>query len=369
MRLRVKKWLRRIFRTRRAPHAAKGFHYSYQYSFAVLRKPRDKGSVVHRACHSSTNNALLPPPMTLTRIHPVWSGVVGSEGSRRGCLSTLSVVTHLSADRLPQLGGLCAALATDVDVNTDGLITLCVAILLEEDDVGPARVLRAVRALPGVGHDFVVQLACFAYTRTLYRGDASPPRWYPINKLRNRALALAETDLVLICDVDFRPCRRLAFLTGVANEREALLRRASCRLNCIVLPAFEALINSSGDGGGGTHTSSRVDSDTTSTGIGSRITEDDSGEHLDKSWWLATLGSKHGLLQQWDGGRVVPFASRVWAQGHSPTNFTLWKEANAPYEVTYEEGFEPFVVMNRLLVPPFDERFEGYGRNKVCACL
>mmetsp|Transcript_27613 Transcript_27613/g.71005 ORF Transcript_27613/g.71005 Transcript_27613/m.71005 type:complete len:300 (+) Transcript_27613:906-1805(+) len=42
--------------------------------------------------------------------------------------------------------------------------------------------------------------------------------------------------------------------------------------------------------------------------------------------------------------------------------------------VDYEEGFEPFVIAPRRLVPWYDPRFRGYGRNKVshllhCAAL
>ena len=56
-------------------------------------------------------------------------------------------------------------------------------------------------------------------------------------------MALAKTDLVLICDVDFRPCQRLARLARASDATVlGLLKRASCRLSCIVLPAFEALV-------------------------------------------------------------------------------------------------------------------------------
>merc|ERR1711998_691724 len=37
-------------------------------------------------------------------------------------------------------------------------------------------------------------------------------------------------------------------------------------------------------------------------------------------------------------------------------------------EITYEEFFEPYVVIDRRVSPRFDERFRGYGLNK-CSFL
>ncbi|CAN0551631.1 unnamed protein product, partial [Ectocarpus sp. 8 AP-2014] len=206
---------------------------------------------------------------------------------------------------------------------------------------------HAIHALPGLDQ-LIVRVQCFT-SRGPWKAS-----WYPINQLRNRALAQADTDLVLICDVDFRPCRSLARLLRASGEIESIFKRVSCRLNCVVLPAFEV-------------SAARDDDD---DGISNEeVAQRAVIEMPEKSWWFKTLACKQELLQQWEQGRVVPFASRVWAQGHRATNFDRWKAAtdvSGWYEVAYEEGFEPFVIMNRLLVPAFDERFEGYGRNKVC---
>lgn len=273
----------------------------------------------------------------------------------------LSIVTHLSEDRLPQLHGLCLALATRDDTRTTSrdVFTICAAIFIERpDETGCARTLRAIHALPGVGRQLLVRLECYSRVCRVGDQDKKGECWYPINQLRNKALALAETDLVLICDVDFRPCRRLANLMRVRGECTALLKRASCRLTCIVLPAFEAIISTD---------CAAVDWDTQESTSPPTTQQhvQDVQPPLDESWWIKTLDSKPGLLQQWDKGRVVPFASQVWPPGHRATDFTRWRSVTTPYEVAFQEGFEPFVIMHRLLVPPFDERFEGYGRNKV----
>ena len=44
----------------------------------------------------------------------------------------------------------------------------------------------------------------------------------------------------------------------------------------------------------------------------------------------------------------------VLAHDHS---YTRWWTSRNPYEVTYEEPYEPYVIAHRLRLPRFDERF------------
>ena len=54
-----------------------------------------------------------------------------------------------------------------------------------------------------------------------------------------------------------------------------------------------------------------------------------------------------------------------YPKGHIPTNYSQWSRTDSPYQVTYAEGYEPYVLAYREFVPQYDERFRGYGMNKV----
>lgn len=54
----------------------------------------------------------------------------------------------------------------------------------------------------------------------------------------------------------------------------------------------------------------------------------------------------------------------VWPKGHAPTNYAKWRTATTPYKVEWEPDFEPYVVVRREC-PEYDQRFVGFGWNKV----
>lgn len=53
-----------------------------------------------------------------------------------------------------------------------------------------------------------------------------------------------------------------------------------------------------------------------------------------------------------------------WPQGHSSTDYSRWREAQAPYRVQWSADYEPYVVVPRDC-PRYDPRFVGFGWNKV----
>lgn len=54
----------------------------------------------------------------------------------------------------------------------------------------------------------------------------------------------------------------------------------------------------------------------------------------------------------------------MWPKGHAPTNYAKWRTATTPYNVEWEPDFEPYVVVRRDC-PEYDQRFVGFGWNKV----
>ena len=70
----------------------------------------------------------------------------------------------------------------------------------------------------------------------------------------------------------------------------------------------------------------------------------------------------------WDG-RVKAFHTDRYEAGHRATDYKKWLQATRPYNIVYEEGFEPYVIISRKFVPWYDERFVGYRKNKVVHLL
>ncbi|XP_042341153.1 LARGE xylosyl- and glucuronyltransferase 2 [Plectropomus leopardus] len=148
-------------------------------------------------------------------------------------------------------------------------------------------------------------------------------QFYPVNLVRNVALKNANTPYVFLTDVDFLPMyglydylRRSVVLLDMAHTKKAL-----------VVPAFETL-----------------------------------------RYRLSFPKSKAELLSMLDMGTLYTFRYHVWPKGHAPTNYAKWRTATTPYKVEWEPDFEPYVVVRRDC-PEYDQRFVGFGWNKVSHIL
>ncbi|KAK3268871.1 hypothetical protein CYMTET_22652 [Cymbomonas tetramitiformis] len=65
---------------------------------------------------------------------------------------------------------------------------------------------------------------------------------------------------------------------------------------------------------------------------------------------------------------VSSFHAQHFPAGHSPTDFAKWQQIPGdaePYRVPYSVYFEPYIVAARTRLPRYDERFRGYGMNKI----
>ncbi|KAK5613643.1 LARGE xylosyl- and glucuronyltransferase 2 [Crenichthys baileyi] len=144
-------------------------------------------------------------------------------------------------------------------------------------------------------------------------------QFYPVNLVRNVALRNANTPYVFLTDVDFLPMyglydylRKSIVQLDMAHTKKAL-----------VVPAFETL-----------------------------------------RYRLSFPKSKAELLSMLDMGTLYTFRYHVWPKGHAPTNYAKWRTATTPYKVEWESDFEPYVVVRRDC-PEYDQRFVGFGWNKV----
>lgn len=50
---------------------------------------------------------------------------------------------------------------------------------------------------------------------------------------------------------------------------------------------------------------------------------------------------------------------------HRPSNYRKWTRSDRSYTVAYQEGYEPYVVVEAADVHAYDERFVGRGWDKV----
>ena len=89
---------------------------------------------------------------------------------------------------------------------------------------------------------------------------------------------------------------------------------------------------------------------------------------------LAQPVSRLELRESVARGDCEGFHVSGFARGHAPTDFARWLALETPpassqglgsYAATYAEGFEPYVLARVASVPRYDERFRGYGLNKV----
>ncbi|OSX70213.1 hypothetical protein BU14_0854s0002 [Porphyra umbilicalis] len=141
----------------------------------------------------------------------------------------------------------------------------------------------------------------------------------PINALRNVALRLVATDYVALLDVDLLPSTSLACLAGPAAgaRLERLLPPGGRR--GLVLPMFI-------------------------TDVG-----------------MAVPRTKAELLDQLAARVAAPYC----LASQAGTAYDRWYRATAAAEARFVPGYEPYVALRAADAGAYDERFVGYGFNKV----
>jgi len=183
------------------------------------------------------------------------------------------------------------------------------------------------RHLPAAVHTQLSISLLYARGGGMAEGGAEPgsaeeyDSLYPINALRNLAAGEARTELVFLLDVDFVPSAGL--LRELQQQRPALLDTLAASRTALVVPAFEV----------------------------------DAAAPMPR-----VQSSLSALLRR---GAASSFHEAHFRHGHGPTDAARWATASAPYEVAFEEYYEPYIIASRAWLPNYDERFRGYGMNKV----
>ncbi|KFM28697.1 Glycosyltransferase-like protein LARGE1 [Auxenochlorella protothecoides] len=282
-----------------------------------------QNTTVQSNCKADNTSEYLPRLVE----HGTW------RSAHRRDAPSVTLVTQLSLDRLDMLDGQCATYA--------GVIAaaLYVPLVRGEGVVSPAAkdydgepLAAASRALSDFHKAMEHTAACTLDLQLV--GEEFDTRaeagLYPFNAIRNRALMLAQTEasrgaIVLLLDVDFMPS---FFLSEELHEQEQYtrLRERLRQGRVMVLPAFEM----------------------------SR--QEDGREVVHK----LAQGGKPALAKAYTGGQVAGFQIKLWSRGHMVTDYTKWWTATEPYA-----GYEPYILVLREHVPWYDERFRGYGRDKI----
>uniref|UniRef100_A0A915PL69 Uncharacterized protein n=1 Tax=Setaria digitata TaxID=48799 RepID=A0A915PL69_9BILA len=144
---------------------------------------------------------------------------------------------------------------------------------------------------------------------------------YPINYLRNVALNNSnDASFVFLADVDFIPRPGLYPMLCEKLETTDLLNKKA-----FVVPAFEYV-----------------------------------GSHVP-----SVPHTKNALLAELNARRMQIFRRDLWIQGHAATDYDRWMRTDQEYSVLWRSDYEPYVVVRRSRLPPYDQRFVGFGWNKV----
>ena len=253
--------------------------------------------------------------------------------------ASISIVTQLSIDRLSMLENQCRS--------WDDALVAVIYVPLEQGARNTPYGLRSSTSdiERSIGSFFSLMEStpstCALHIQLVgqrVEDERSSP--YPINALRNRAMDLAQSPLVFVLDVDFVAAPNLG-LPG-AGYRDASvygnLVRVARDKGAIVVPAFE---------------------------LTNKQMEPYIGENVVKN---LVVEGKDVLRKAYKQELIDAFNARDFEAGHGPTNTSKWirlRDPRAMYRVEYQPKYEPFVILAREIMPHADERFVGYGANKL----
>ena len=170
-------------------------------------------------------------------------------------------------------------------------------------------------------------------------GEENDKVWYPINKLRNLALNNALSKYVFLLDIDFIPSSNLQEnIINTLTNREYNNDFGNDNKFALVIPAFEY--------------NKYVSSVNNVNGY--------------------PVSNKKELIKEYKNKTATPFHMAKFKPGHYSTNYSKWVDDDQEryngdyYKTEYQLYYEPYVIVkNDSNLRRYDERFNGYGFNKI----
>ena len=198
----------------------------------------------------------------------------------------------------------------------------------------------------------------------------APDARYPVNALRNAAWALATTSHVLILDVDFWPSAE-TFASARLAARGVVARPNAAA----VVPAFKLVGRDAPQGPRSALTAADAKLlaslvPRTRAGL-LRCLARRNATALRRTWrpkrenlWETASPNEKA------GDKVPRLAYCAGFENHGSTRFDKWigaADSLFPVKIPcfLASWFEPYLVVERCETPRFDERYDGYGKNKL----
>ena len=248
----------------------------------------------------------------------------------------ITIVTQLSLERLHMLQQQCSLWPHPIAASL--YIPLVQGKVFSAGNEAPLdEALAALAAMHAASENSINQQNCILDLEIVVEEACTSEKAvlnYPVNSLRNRALLLASTELVLLLDVDFIVDQDLATVTSknltLYSELVGMLSQGAA----MVLPAFETA---------------------------------DEGEAGIQLVTTAVQRGKSYLVPHLQNNDALPFYGCTYPAGQRATQFLYWFRNSTikPYRIFYQESFEPYVLMKKSFVPFYDERFTGRHRDKM----
>ena len=248
---------------------------------------------------------------------------------------TITVVSHMTIDREERLVQLCT--------EWDGPLSIGFFVWKDNHEERIEKLIEKNQCLQ--------YWADFHLVYNVYSESTDLQVIYPFNIMRNIALQTASSKFVFLLDIDFLvlPKPHEFYKEQIIVEYKNLLpSNFSQKENkpiswkkvhenipmkpSFIVPALESVVKT-----------------------------------------LPLPNSKVETVKMLKNHTLNPFYGRYCLHCHIPTQFKKWAVSKTSYEVKYQEGFEPYVIMYNgaldnftdYIIPKYEERFVGRGWDKV----